>query len=75
MVYCADLRCKYQNDKGKCTAKKVELTAWGVNTLYMGKKDFLECKSFEYDEEYIRLGKKLKELGVIDKLPNESEVK
>lgn len=37
----------------------------------MGKKDFLECKSFEYDEEYIEMGKKLLELGVIEKLPDD----
>ena len=71
MIYCADLRCKYRNDKGKCTCKKVMLSAWDVNTIYMGKKDFLECKSFEYDEEYIEMWKKLLELGVSEKLPND----
>lgn len=71
MISCADLRCKYRNDKGKCTCKKVELSAWDVNTVNMGRKDFLECKSFEYDEAYIRLGKQLLELGIVDELPFE----
>ena len=73
MVSCADLRCKYRNDKGKCTCKKVELSAWSVNTVNMGRKDFLECKSFEYDEEYLEMGEKLKELGIVDALPWENK--
>ena len=73
MVSCADLRCKYRNDKGKCTCKKVELSAWSVNTVNMGRKDFLECKSFEYDGEYLEMGEKLKELGIIDTLPWENK--
>lgn len=72
-VSCADLRCKYRNDKGKCTCKKVELSAWSVNTVNMGRKDFLECKSFEYDGEYLEMGEKLKELGIVDTLPWENE--
>lgn len=68
MINCADLRCKFRNDKGKCICKKVDLSSWNVNTVNMGRKDFLECKSFEYDEEYINLGKKLKYLGIIDEL-------
>ncbi len=73
MVYCADLRCKYRNDKGKCTCKTVNLSAWSVNTVNMGYKDFLKCKSFEFDKTYLELGKKMKELGIIDKLPSEIE--
>lgn len=72
-ISCADLRCKYRNDKGKCTCKKVELSAWNVNTVNMGRKDFLECKSFEYDEEYLEMGEKLKELGIVDTLPWENK--
>lgn len=71
MIYCADLRCKYRNDKGKCTCKSVNLSAWSVNTVNMGKKDFLECKSFEVDKTYLELAKKMKNLGIIDKLPSE----
>ena len=73
MVSCADLRCKYRNDKGKCTCKKVELSSWSVNTVNMGRKDFLECKSFEYDEEYLEMGEKLKELGIVGALPWENK--
>lgn len=72
-ISCADLRCKYRNDKGKCTCKKVELSAWNVNTLYRGKQDFLKCKSFEYDKEYLEIGEKLKELGIVDTLPWENK--
>lgn len=66
MIYCADLRCKYRDNKGKCTCKKVILSSWNVNTINMGRKDFWECKSFKYDEEYLDLAKKLIDLGIID---------
>ncbi len=72
-ISCADLRCKYRNDKGKCTCKNVNLSSWSVNTVNMGRKDFLECKSFEYDEKYLEMGEKLKELGIVDTLPWENE--
>lgn len=65
-ISCADLRCKYRNDKGKCTCKKVELSAWSVNTLNMGRKDFLECKSFEYDSHYLDLCNLVMEYGLVD---------
>ena len=39
----------------------------------MGYKDFLKCKSFEFDKTYLELGKKMKELGIIDELPSEIE--
>lgn len=73
MVNCSDLRCKYRNEKGKCTCKNVNLTSWGVHTKHMGYKNFLECKSFEYDEEYKRLGEKMKKLGIINLLEWEQE--
>lgn len=72
-ISCADLCCKYRNNKGKCTCKKVELSSWSVNTVNMGRRDFLECKSFEYDDEYLEMGEKLKELGIVDTLPWENK--
>lgn len=47
MIYCYDERCKYCNDKCKCTNKKVELSFHGVNTKYQGFQHYLKCKSFE----------------------------
>ena len=52
MIECTDLRCKYCNDKNRCTNKNVELIAHEVNTKYQGFKYFLECKSFEYHPWY-----------------------
>jgi hypothetical protein len=65
MIECTDLRCKYCNDKGKCTNKNVKLTAHGVNTRNQGFKNFLECKSFEYHPWYdkaMEFVKRLKEI-------------
>lgn len=68
MIKCARIECKYRSDKtGNCQCKKVMLSAWNVATINMGRKDFLECKSFEESEEYKRLKKKMIELGLIDK--------
>ena len=69
MISCGNIECKYRNKRGHCTHKHLELSSWSVHTVNMGVKDFLECKSFEYDEEYIKLGEKMKELGIIDKAP------
>lgn len=52
MVYCYDMRCKYCNDKYKCTNKNVELNYVGINTIHQGYRHFLECKSFEESELY-----------------------
>jgi len=69
MIKCARLECKYRSDKtGNCQCKKVVLSSWSVNTVNMGRKDFLECKSFEESEEYTNLKNKMKELGIIDKI-------
>lgn len=63
-VICSNLKCKYMNDKGKCTCKKIELSLNGIHTLNQGYQDFLRCNSFKKDEEYSRLEKKIKELLV-----------
>lgn len=65
-VNCADLRCKYNND-GKCTCKNVELHYWNINTLFEGRKDMLECKSFEYDKKYLEMKKELEKILGSDK--------
>lgn len=69
MIKCARLECKYRSDRtGNCQCKKVILSAWNVATVNMGRKDFLECKSFEESDEYIRLKNKMRELGIFDEL-------
>ncbi len=60
-VKCADLRCKY-NKNDKCTCNNVILQYWNINTLFEGRKDMLECKSFEYDKEYLEMAKKIKQI-------------
>ena len=52
MIYCYDMRCKYCNDKYKCTNKKVQLEFCGVNTKYQGYQHYLKCKSFEESALY-----------------------
>lgn len=67
MIKCARVECKYRSNRtGNCQCKKVILSAWNVATVHMGRKDFLECKSFEESEKYIRIKNKLKELGILE---------
>ncbi len=67
MIKCARIECKYRSDKtGNCQCKKVVLSAWNVATVNMGRKEFLECKSFEESDEYIRIKQAFKELGLFE---------
>ena len=69
MIHCYDMRCKYCNDKYKCTNKNVKLVFHGVETKFQGFKHFLECKSFEEHYLYksaMELVKKIKELEAKD---------
>lgn len=69
MIKCARIECKYRSNRtGNCQCKQVMLSAWNVATVNMGRKEFLECKSFEESEEYIRIKNKCIELGIIDKV-------
>lgn len=69
MIKCARIECKYRSDRtGNCQCKKVMLSAWNVATVNMGRKQFLECKSFEESDEYIKLKNKMKELGIIEEI-------
>ena len=61
MVYCYNMKCKYCNEKNKCTNKKITLNFIGINTKYQGFKELLECKSFEESEMSLKLKKILKE--------------
>ena len=66
MIECTDLRCKYCNDKSKCTNKNVKLIAHGVNTRNQGFKNYLECKSFEYHPWYDKAMEFVKRLREIE---------
>lgn len=60
-IICSNIKCKYLK-KGKCTCNNVELRFSNITTLNQGRKDILECKSFELDKEYEEMTKKIKEL-------------
>ena len=67
MIKCARIECKYRSDKtGNCQCKNVILSSWCVATVNMGRKEFLECKSFEESDEYIRIKQAFKELGLFE---------
>ena len=67
MIKCARIECKYRSERtGNCQCKKLILSDWSVATVNMGRKQFLECKSYEESEESIRLKNKMRELGIID---------
>lgn len=71
MIKCARIECKYRSERtGSCQCKKVVLSAWNVATMNMGRKDFLECKSFEESDKSKELREKLIELGVLKRGEN-----
>lgn len=49
-IYCADTLCKFNNDKGVCTAKKVALAWHSVMTVWDGRQEFSRCKTRENRE-------------------------
>ena len=49
-VYCADVSCKYVNDKGVCTQKKIGLGWSSVVTVNDGRQEFHRCKMYEESE-------------------------
>ena len=54
-VYCADYGCKFLNDNGICTAKKVALSWNSVYTVHEGRKEFHKCKTRESSETEQRM--------------------
>lgn len=54
IIHCANIKCKYCNDKYKCTNKKVELNCVGINTIHQGFQELLKCTSFEESNLYKR---------------------
>lgn len=59
---CSNLKCKYINKNNECICKNLILQYWSVSTKNMGRKDFLECKSFEYSNEYLKLENEIKKI-------------
>lgn len=66
-IKCSNLKCKYRNDRGNCKAKNLTLVLNSVCTLFQGQQDYLKCKSFEIDEDYIKLKNKIDKLLGVDK--------
>lgn len=62
-VICSNLKCKFKNENTDiCECKKVILTYSNIATVNQGRRDILECKSFEFDEEYLRLKKEIEDI-------------
>lgn len=60
-IYCADLRCKYRDDKtGLCKAKEINLSSNSIMTLYEGRREFNTCKTMEESEQYKELTNQFK---------------
>lgn len=62
MIRCTNIKCKYRNNKGQCTRKNIKLYYWYLGSVNTENKDYLECKSFKYDKEYLRLKKEMEKL-------------
>lgn len=52
IIHCSNIKCKYCNDKYKCTNKKVELNFVVINTINQGVQQLFKCKSFEESDLY-----------------------
>ena len=46
-VYCADSSCKFVNDDGVCTQKRIALGWRSVMTVYDGRQKYNLCKMYE----------------------------
>lgn len=61
-VYCADVSCKFCNDNGVCTQKKIALSFHSVMTVHEGRKEFHRCKTYEESKESIRIKKEMRRM-------------
>ncbi len=61
-VYCAAIDCKYNGTANRCTAKRIELSAHSVMTLWEGRQEFWKCKSYEMSEESKRIMNQFKKM-------------
>lgn len=60
-IYCADVGCSFNNDKGVCTAKKVALSWHSVLTVWEGRQEFNRCKTRQTSKEQRELEKRKEE--------------
>lgn len=51
-VVCAYTKCKYNNEKHRCTAKEIAMSWHSVMTVWEGRQEFLKCKNYEPDEGF-----------------------
>lgn len=58
-IYCADVGCAFNNDKGVCTAKKVALSWHSVMTVWEGLQEYQRCKTREISKEHRELEKRM----------------
>lgn len=49
-VRCADVACKYHGDHDICTAKSINLSWSSIMTMWDGRQDFHQCRTFEESE-------------------------
>lgn len=49
-VYCGNVSCKYNGNKNKCTAKKINLAFEGIHTKHQGFREVLSCKAYEEED-------------------------
>lgn len=61
-IYCADVGCSFNNDKGVCTAKKVALSWHSVMTVWEGRQEYQRCKTRETSKEHRELEKRMEAL-------------
>ena len=61
-VICGNSLCKYNNDKGVCTAKKIGLSHHYVTTVWEGKQEYLSCKAYEKSDMIAEIENRFKEL-------------
>ena len=54
-VYCANYSCKFANDDGVCTQKKIALSFHSIQTVYDGRQEYSKCKMYEESEHAIEM--------------------
>lgn len=60
-IYCADESCKYNNDKGICTKKEINLNWSSIVTVHDGRQEYNKCVAYEKSDTAIRIEEFVKE--------------
>lgn len=61
-VYCAASDCKYNSKTNRCTAKQVMLSWHSVMTVWEGRQEFLQCRSYEQSDEAKMVAEELRRI-------------